>query len=85
MQFKLGVVTHYYENRHMAIVALDNTIGIGDEIYVVQMGEEVLRQSVKVIQIEHERVQSAQKGQIVGLTLEQEVEPGAEVFKTQTI
>lgn len=79
--FKVGKVTHYYDKIGVAIVELDGQLSVGDKIKFVRGGEDVFEQTVDSIQIEHEKKDSASKGQVVGLKTEKEVKEGAEVFK----
>lgn len=79
--FKVGKVTHYYDKIGVAIVELAGQLSVGDKIKFVRGGEDVFEQTVDSIQIEHEKKESASKGQIVGLKTEKEVKEGAEVFK----
>lgn len=79
--FKIGKVTHYYDKIGVAIVELDGQLSVGDKIKFVRGGEDLFEQNVDSIQIEHEKEESASKGQIVGLKTEKEVKEGAEVFK----
>ena len=79
--FKIGKVTHYYDKIGVAIVELDGQLSVGDKIKFVRGGEDVFEQNVDSIQIEHEKKESAKKGEVVGLKVEKEVKEGAEVFK----
>lgn len=79
--FKVGKVTHYYNKIGVAIVELAGTLSVGDKIKFVRGGEDVFEQKVESIQIEHEKKESAKKGEVVGLKVEKEVKEGAEVFK----
>jgi hypothetical protein len=79
--FKIGKVTHYYDKIGVAIVELDATLSVGDKIKFMRGGEELFEQSVDSIQIEHSKVESATKGQVVGLKSEQVLKPGADVYK----
>lgn len=79
--FKIGKVTHYYDKIGVAIVELDADLGVGDKIKFVRGGEDLFEQVVNSIQIEHEQVEKASKGQVIGLKVDQEVKEGAEVFK----
>lgn len=81
--FKIGKVTHYYDKIGVAVVELDGTLVVGDSIKFARGGEDLFTQKVESIQIEHEKVDSAGKGQVVGLKTEQEVKEGAEVYKVQ--
>lgn len=79
--FKIGKVSHYYDKIGVAIVELDGQLSVGDKIKFVRGGEDIFEQSVDSIQIEHEKKESASKGEVVGLKVEKEVKEGAEVFK----
>ena len=79
--FKVGKVTHYYDKIGVAVVKLDGALAVGDKIKFVRGGEDIFEQSVESIQIEHEKKDSAVKGEIVGLKVEQDVKEGAEVYK----
>lgn len=79
--FKVGKVTHYYDKIGVAIVELDATLSVGDKVKFVRGGEDMFEEAVESIQIEHEKVESANKGQVIGLKTEKPVKPGAEVYK----
>jgi putative protease len=79
--FKIGKVTHYYDKIKVAIVELDGKLSVGDKIKFARGGEEMFEQAVDSIQIEHEQKETADKGEVVGLQVDQEVKEGAEVFK----
>lgn len=79
--FKVGRVSHYYDKIGVAIVELDGTLSVGDKIKFVRGGEDLFEQTVESIQIEHEKVESAAKGQVIGLKSDKEVKPGADVYK----
>lgn len=83
MQFKVGEVTHYYDKIGVAIVELDGSLAVGDKIKLVRGGEDLFEQEVMSMQIEHEQVDSAKKGDVIGLETKEEVKEGAEVFKLQ--
>jgi translation elongation factor EF-1alpha len=78
---KIGQVTHYYDKIGVAIIELDATLGVGDQIKFVRGGEDLFEQKVESLQVEHENIESAKKGDIIGLQVDQEVKEGAEVFK----
>lgn len=78
---KVGKVTHYYDKIGVAIVELDGTLAVGDKIKFVRGGEDLFEQTVDSIQIEHEKKDSAKKGDVVGLKTKELVKESAEVFK----
>jgi len=79
--FKIGRVTHYYDKIGVAIVELDSTLAVGDKIKFSRDGQDLFDQTVDSIQIEHEKRDTAVKGEVVGLKTKEEVKEGAEVFK----
>ena len=81
--FKIGKVTHFYDKIGVAVVELDSDLGVGDQIKFVRGGEELFEQPVDSIQVEHEKIEKAGKGDVVGLKTKSEVKEGAEVFKIQ--
>lgn len=81
--FKVGKVTHYYDKIGVAIVELDGSLAVGDKVKFTRGGEDLFEQKVDSIQIEHEKKDSAGKGDVVGLKVESEVKEGAEVYKVE--
>ena len=65
--FKVGVVTHYYDKIKVAIVELDGNLAVGDKVKFVRGGEDLFEENVDSMQVEHNNIQSASKGDIVGL------------------
>jgi len=80
---KVGKITHYYDKIGVAIMEVDSPIAVGDTIKFVRGGEDLFQQSVSSIQVEHEKKDSANKGDVIGLKVDKEVKEGAEVFKVQ--
>lgn len=79
--FKIGRVTHYYDKLSVAIIDLDGTLSVGDNIKFVRGGEDLFEQKVESIQIEHEKKDTAKKGDVVGLKTNEAVKEGTEVYK----
>lgn len=79
--FKLGKVTHYYSKIGVAVIELLADISVGDRIKFSRGGEDLFEQVVESIQVEHSKIQSAKKGDIVGLKVDQPVKEGTEIFK----
>jgi translation elongation factor EF-1alpha len=79
--FKIGKVTHYYDKIGVAVVELSGALAVGDTIKFTRGGEDLFEQPVESIQIEHEKKDSASKGEVVGLKVTSEVKEGAEVYK----
>jgi len=56
-------------------------LSVGDRIKFVHGGKDLFEQVVDSIQIEHQKVDSANKGDVIGLKTNEEVEKESEVFK----
>lgn len=78
---KIGEVTHYYDRIGVAVIELKLALRVGDTIKFVRGGEDLFEQTVTSIQKEHESVETAGKGDDIGLKVDQEVKDGAQVFK----
>jgi putative protease len=79
--FKIGKVTHYFDKIKVAIVELDAALAVGDKIKFVRGGEDLFEQVAESMQIEHQKIDSAKKGDVVGLAVEKEIKEGADVYK----
>ncbi len=78
---KIGKVTHYYDKIQVAIIELDSDLGAGDKIKFSRGGEDMFEQTVSSMQVEHNQIESAKKGDVIGLKVEKEVKEGADVYK----
>lgn len=79
--FKVGKITHFYDKLSVAIIELDDSVSIGDRIKFVHAGKDLFEQTVESIQIEHEKKDTANKGDVIGLKTQQIVKEGTEVYK----
>ncbi len=79
--FKVGKVTHYYDKIGVAVVELIADLSVGERIRFSRGGEDLFEQVVESMQVEHNKIQSAKKGDIVGLKVDKPVREGTEIFK----
>lgn len=79
-EIRVGKVTHYYDKIGVAVVELEGELSAGDEIRVSGHGNE-FNQKVDSMQVEHENIKKAKKGDAIGLKVDQPVKEGDEVFK----
>jgi putative protease len=77
---KVGKIIHYYGKIGVAVVELEDDLRVGETIKISGHGNEFV-QSVSSMQIEHENIQEAKKGQTIGLKVDQEVKEGDEIYK----
>lgn len=73
-------VTHYYNKIGVAVLALSDTIMVGDVIHVVGHTTDFC-QTVKSLQIDHRSIVEALPGDDVALQVLDRVRAGDQVFK----
>ena len=78
--FKVGKITHYFDKIGVAVVELSDSLSVGDNIKISGHDSE-LTMPVTSMQIEHEQIKEAKKGDTVGMKVDQEVKEGDEVYK----
>jgi len=78
--FKVGKITHYYDKIGVAVVELSDTLAAGDLIKISGHDRE-FTMTVSSMQVEHQQITEAKKGQAVGMKVDQEVFEGDEVYK----
>ena len=76
---EVGKITHYYSNIGVAIVDVSDAISVGDKIHI-QGATSDFEQEVDSLQIEHESVETAEKGQVIGLKVGEKTRGGDKVF-----
>lgn len=75
----IGKITHYYNNLGVGIVELMEALKVGDTIHIKGKSND-FEQPVDSIQIEHQSVDLAKKGDVVGIRVKQKVKEGDEVY-----
>ncbi|PIS17418.1 MAG: hypothetical protein COT59_00775 [Candidatus Nealsonbacteria bacterium CG09_land_8_20_14_0_10_42_14] len=76
----IGKIAHYFNNIGVAVIELADTLKVGETIRVVG-GETDFTQTVDSMEVEHQKVEKAKKGESVGLKIEQKVREGYKVYK----
>ncbi len=77
----IGKVTHYFDNIGVAVIKLDDTLKTGDRIRIVGGTETDFEQTVESMESEHEKIETAQTGDVIGLKVNQKVREGYKVYK----
>lgn len=75
-----GKVTHYYDKIGVAVVEISAPLAVGEEIKISGHDHE-FTQKIESLQIEHEQIQKAEKGQVVGLKVAEPVKEHDLVYK----
>ena len=77
----IGKITHYFSNIEVAVIELVAPLKVGDKIRVVGGQETDFEQEIGSMQIDHEEVKSAKKGDGVGTKIAEKVHEGYKVYK----
>ncbi len=75
----LAEVTHYYDRLGVAILKLKAPMHVGD-LVTFHRGEQEFSQPISSLQIEHAQVDTAKKGDLVGVKVNEPVKEGAVVM-----
>ena len=78
----IGKIIHYYTNIEVGVVELSNTLNVGDTIHI-KGGTTDYEQKVESMQIEHEQVKKAGKGESIGLKVKEKVREEDLVYKVE--
>jgi putative protease len=76
----IGKISHFYPKISVAVIDLEDTIRVGDKISIERESGS-FEQTVDSIQIEHENISEAKRGQSIGLRVNERTREGAKVFK----
>jgi len=76
---EVGKIVHYYGNIGVGIIELKSALKVGDEVVIAGQGKE-FEQTVDSLQIEHDQVQKAKKGDSVGIKMNEPVKEGGVVY-----
>ncbi len=76
----LGKVTHFYDRIGVAAILLSKQLKQGDKIKIGKEGS-LVEQEVASLQLEHEAIKAAKKGQEIGLKISGRVRAGDLVWK----
>lgn len=76
---QIGKVTHYYNKIQVAVITLSTPISVGANVKISGHDKEFI-QEITSIQIEHEQIKKAKKGDIIGLKVDSPVKEGDVVY-----
>ena len=75
----VGKVTHFFDKVGVAVVELTNDLKVGDIITLKGASTE-FDQLVDSMQVEHEPIEKAKKGQAIGIKVKERVRPNDMVY-----
>lgn len=76
---KIGTITHFFDKISVGIIKLDGVLKIGDKVRI-QGSKTNFEQEITEMQLEHEKIETAKKGQEIGVKVNEEVREGDSVF-----
>lgn len=76
----IGKITHYFGKIGVAVIELTDTLKVGDTIRIVG-GATDFSQNVDSMEVEHQKVQEAKKGESIGLKVNEKVREDYQVYK----
>jgi len=79
---EVGKVAHFFSKISVAVVELSGTLSVGDKIAVKGPTTD-FEQTVESMQIEHVNVEKAEKGQSIGLKMNERVREKDTVYKVK--
>jgi len=79
MEKEIGKITHYFGKIGVAIIELSDEIKVGDRIHIKGHTSD-WEQPVDTMQIEHESVEEAKKGQAIGIKSKDHAREGDVVY-----
>jgi U32 family peptidase len=77
----VGKITHYFSNIKVAVINLLSPLKEGENIRIVGGENTDFIQEVGSMQIEHEKIKKAKKGDSIGIKIKEKVHEGYKVFK----
>ena len=79
---EVGKVTHFFSKINVAVVELSLTLSVGDRIAIKGPTTD-FEQTIESMQIEHVNVEKAEKGQSIGLKVNERVREKDTVYKVK--
>jgi putative protease len=76
----VGKITHYFTKIGVAVIDLEAPLKVGDTISI-EGATSNFKQKVTSMQVEHKEVESAKKGDSIGMKVKDRVRGGDNVYK----
>ncbi len=77
----VGKISHYFSNIQVGIINLSAPLSLGDKIRIIGGEATDFNQKVTSMQIDHQEVKKAKKGDLVGFKTDQQVREGYKIYK----
>jgi len=81
MEKLIGKITHYFNKINVAVLEIaDDELVIGDTVHIKGHTTDLI-QKINSMQVEHQSIQKAKKGDAIGVKVDSPVHQHDEVFK----
>ncbi len=77
----IGEVVHFFGEIKVAIIELKKPLKVGEKIRIVGGEDTDFEQEVKSMEVDHEKIEKAKKGQQVGIKAKKPAREGYKVYK----
>jgi translation elongation factor EF-1alpha len=77
----IGEVAHFFSNINVAVIKLTGPLALGDSIRIIGGEETDFNQEVESMEIDHEKIKKAKKGEEAGMKVKEKVREGYKVYK----
>ena len=77
----IGKVTHYFSAIGVAVIDISGTLKEGDTIRITGGENTDFNQEIDSMEVDHKKVETAKKGDSVGLKVKEKVREGYQVHK----
>ncbi len=78
----IGEITHFYSNISVAVVKVLSSLSSGDRVRIKGATTD-FEQEVGSLQVEHQQVDKAKKGELIGMKVDQKVREGDLLYKSE--
>lgn len=79
MEKEIGKIAHYFGKIGVAIIELTNTLKVGDKIHI-QGHTSDWQQTIHSMQSEHQAIEEAHKGDVIGINSKDHAREGDTVY-----
>ncbi len=79
---QIGVVSNFFEHVSVAAIKLTGPLKLGDTVRIVG-GEHDFTEVISSMQIQHDKVEKAKKGDEIGIKISEKARKGYKVYKVK--
>jgi len=77
---EIGKIIHYFDQIKVAVISLSGKLKVGDTIRIIGGEDTDFSQEVDSMEVDHEKIKQAKKGDDVGMKVKKKVRDGYKVY-----